>query len=202
MGRGGGGNYDESMAYKFGYDRKWANDMEGLQGAAGVSVSLGVGGQQAEVSPNTCEYNGVTMATSDELYFLLNPRKWDCDFSRDIQALIGFQLTTGADTGVLWDLHMKGVAVGQALSDAKASADATKAFPAVSGVPAGSVNDGLLETVWASMNCAGLFVGDSMIQCAVTLTNSGDAAGDEIRLLYVDFRYSVSLLDPNGPFQT
>lgn len=182
-----------AIGFKLGVVRKYANKFEGLQGAAGVHVSLGVGGQQAEVSAGAANYNGISMATADTVYFLLTPR-WDMDLSRDFWATIGWEMPTGTDTGVIWKLDMKGVAKGEAVSDAIVAPDASKVFGAVSG---NGVNSAICEAGPAAMACAGLFqpagVPDKVIQCAVTLNNSGDASADEIRLLYVDFAYTVGM---------
>ena len=199
MPRGGGGIGDDALNLKYGYDRVWfPQDAQGVILATGTSYGAGAP-VESELSDTASELGGIALDASDEVYFMLNPRKWDIDLSRDIQALVGFTLVTGGQTGIIFTLDMKGVAAGALLGDAKVSPDATKVFPAVT---AAAVSNALNETVFASMGVPGVFVGDSVIACALTMTSIGTAAADAIKLTYIDFRYSLGLTDENGPFRT
>lgn len=197
MTRGGGGIEDDALNLKYGYDRLWATHMQGMQGAAGVDVSLGAGGQQAELSVAASELNGVSLDTGDEIYFMLNPRKWDCDFTRDIHIALGFE-AAASGTGVTFQADLKGCAAAEAITDAKVSPDATKLYDAASPGGAGVLG----ETVFAQLSTANLFVSDLIILGAITLVSRGTLSADQLRLIYVDFRFTANITSPNGPFRT
>jgi len=199
MTRGGGGIGDDALNLKFGYDRVWfPQDAQGIILATGTSYGAGAP-VEGELSDTASELGGIALDAADEVYFMLNPRKWDADWTRDIHALVGFTLVTGSQTGIIFTLDMKGVAAGVLLGDAKVTPDVSKAFPTLAAV---AVSNALNETLWTPMNVPGVFVGDSVIACALTMTSIGTAAADAIKLSYIDFRYTVGLTDENGPFRT
>lgn len=196
--RGPGGIQDGALSLKYGYERVWfPQDAQGLIMATGTSYGAGAP-VESELSDTASELGGIALDAADEVYFMLNPRKWDIDLTRDIQALVGFTAATGAQTGIIFTLDVKGVAAGQALGDCKSTPDATLIFPAKTAGVANALN----ETVFASLGVQGTFVGDSVIACALTMTSIGTAAADVIKLSYVDFRYTLGLTDENGPYRT
>lgn len=196
---GGGGVDDLALNLRLGHKRKWAVDMQGLVRASGLSLGAGTPGE-GELSDTASELQGISLDAADEVYFMLDPLDWDIDLARDIQAAVAFTLVTGTQTGIIFTLDMKGVANGQALGDCKVTPDATKIFPTLA---ANGVSNSINKTALASMGVPGTFAADDVIACALTMTNIGTAAADAIKLLYVEFVYTLKLTNALGrPLRT
>jgi len=174
-------------------------------------TSFGAGGQIAEVSVGDAEVVGFSVNTADELYWLVD-MPWDIDLRRDILAEVLWESAkSGATAGVAHTLHIKGLAAGAALTDAKSSADGSIAWTA-QGCAAPGV---LALTGRKPFNVAGTFcteagssqfprelsAQDEMLLVAYTMTDIGDAAADNIRLLAVRLFYSAEICHYSGKRQ-
>jgi hypothetical protein len=195
MPRGGGGIGDDALNLKYGYDRVWfPNNAQGIILATGTGYGAGPS-VEGELSVAASELNAMPMDAADEIYFMLNPRKWDCDYTRDLQVLVGAE--SAAAGSAIWQLDIKGVAAGAAFTDAKVTPDGTVTFASKTyGV------DTLEETPFVPLNVPNVFAADSVIMCAITLVSIVTITANQLRLMYVDIKYSVGLTDENGPYRT
>src|SRR3972149_1128704 len=169
--------------------------MRFTEGIAAAGTSLGAGGQIAEALA-AVEYHGVSVDTGDEFYFLLDPQgdMGHFDFTHDIQAQVFAQ---GADpsVGVILHLAIKGVAVGEAISDAKVSPDAAVTFATFN---VADLNI-LIATEYKSLAIAAKSFGsDALLQCALTVTADGDAAAGVVILRHIRFRGTKKLFATDG----
>jgi len=188
----GGGHQDSGLSLKYAEVHIPARHFTGI---AADGTSLGVGGQIAELAAAS-ELEGISMATGDDIYTALSLRAYDFDLEQDLQARLLFESTsTDADTGVSWSLAAKGIDVGQVIGDAKVTPDGSVTFADKTMTSTASV---LTATEWASLSVAGElgaldannedFIADALVALAVTLTSSGTASADELKLVAVELR--------------
>lgn len=161
----------------------YAHTASGLQTAAGVSVSLAQAtALHQELSIAASELSGVQMRTGDELYFVLDPKAelWDFDLTHDLRfQVVAESENTNANSGVIWDLAVKGVSSAEAFSDAKVTPDGTITFATLGACTAGVP----LKTVEAGAGVANELVNDEFIMLALTLTADGALAATDITLI-------------------
>lgn len=176
--------YNGAQGWKLASKTLYANQAAGLITAAGVSTSLGVGGQHAELSEAAAELSGVSMATADELYFLIDREELRyMDLTKDLQCEVVFESgTSGGSTGAVWKAFIKGTASGAALGDAVASPDGSITFDAVGNGGTSFIK----KTGRKPFNLtSGVLNADEVIVLAIELDAAGSAAADDIRLMLV-----------------
>ena len=190
---------DETIVHKYAKLYLLPQNQQGFDedATSGVTTALGAGGGVlAEVSVAAAEINGLAMETGDELYWYLPIAALNgFDLTRDIHAQVFFESKkTGATAGVDFTFVAKGIALGQVLSDAKVSPDGTITFAA-----AASASPGILcATEQAALQVAGELSADKMVMFAVTLADDGDAAADDIVLLWVELTGTAQICDSSG----
>jgi hypothetical protein len=168
--------------------------------------SLGAGAPaMIELSVAAAEQNGLLLDTADEVYWRvpLLGRLSKFNFSHDIHSRLLFE--TGGNitpTGADFRLAAKGVANGEAFSDAKVSPDVSLDYPDFV-TTAGAIAAATGWMGWQSGGSLnGLFepagVPDLFLQVAVTLNSRGSAAADQIRLLGVELRGTQAFASSTG----
>lgn len=146
------------------------------------------------------EQAGLAMTTDDEAYGRLDLRgkPWWRDPERDILAEILYGIEEASKSNIDWGLWVKGVAVGEASSDAKVSADSNLVFPAISNTAAGEVGNtarlglGLLQGVDNELK------DDDHAEICVELLDVGDATAEKVFLLAVRFWFTVQFSHASG----
>lgn len=196
---------NDSFPLIYAYASKYFRFFEGID-AAGASLGAGVP-PVGEVSVAAAEYMALPVDTGDEAYCLFDPQGdlGQFDLGKDIAAQIVFESANAAPTGIILAIAMKGVAEGVAVSDAKVTPDGSVTFATQNGGGAGLVK----ATNWAALGVAGElhtetpalsgnFVPDQLIQVAVTLTDRGASAADQIRLIALRLRGTRRLFNSRG----
>ncbi len=208
----GSGPIDESgTMLDYAYEYIDASEMAFVlvEGTPNVYRSLGAGAADiGEVSVAAAEQNGVAVSTADELYWKvpIKGRLGKFNLDHDIQCRL--HVETGGNitpTGADFRLAAKGIAQGEAFTDAKSSPDVSIIFPLIV-TAAGAV---LFATPaptattdpWIGMNAAGLFVADLFLMFALTCNSDGDAAADQIRVLGVELRGTQAFASSFGARQ-
>jgi hypothetical protein len=165
---------------------------DGVTWATGVSQ--GAGGQIAPASVAAAEWNVFTIAASDELYFRV-PKAlwWDVDFRRDILAEIFYESAVAGDTGISFQLDVKGVGAAEAFTDAKVTPDGTALWtglatnavasaPSSSGLKPLNVQEKFAtfaDTIYPRRPSAE----DLYLMFAFTAASIGTASADEIGII-------------------
>jgi hypothetical protein len=190
----GAGHDDSGLNLKYALLTRQAVNMTGL-GANGVSLGGAPGGQIAELVA-AAELNGLSMDTADEVYDIVDFNAADFDLAQDIHArLIYIDTAAAIDGSISWTIDMKGLAVGEAVGDAKATPDGTATF--VNATTTATPNL-VKATEWAALQVAGEMTADILTMYAVTLTSRGDAAADELMLIAVQFRGHRKITNDTG----
>lgn len=168
---------------------------------AADGTSLGAGGQVAAAQADS-ETHGVSMATSDEIYWLVDPVSdlWMFNLAKDIAAEVVYTSTGGtADTGVDWSLAIKGYVEDAAFGDCKSTPDGSITFAAETTLAAGDI---MVTPRRGFALAAADLVGDQMAAVALTLSDSGDASADEIVAMCVRLYGELQITDTSGLRQT
>ena len=130
------------------------------------------------------ELHGLAMAASgDEMYWFVDPKTdmWMFDFTRDLHAQVVYTHTAAAaDAGIDWIVSVKGVAEGEALSDAGATPDGTVSLAADTAT---AVADSLEVTSEGAMVTADELTDDDLLMFKCECDDIGAAAADEILLI-------------------
>ena len=120
------------------------------------------------------------------MYFAIaRDELWDLDLSKELEARLIYESAgDAADTSVVFKGWIKGVALGEALSDAKSSEDGTCTWtePALGGA------DKLEATNWEGLGVAGKLGDDTLLMFAVECDADGDCDADELILLALQLR--------------
>lgn len=197
-----------AMEWRKGGIKLEAAQANSLLTASGVSVSEG-GGQHAALTGTAgaaSQLTGTTMATADEMYFILSPYSdlWMADLTRDLQFRIAYQGGNAADASIVWKAHIAAMASGDDIVDAVASADKVITFPNQTIV----ATDDFMVTETRGFGLAGTEYVDSdgnpdkdAIVICVELDSSGDASADELVFIYADLLFTVGGTYPGGPRQ-
>lgn len=168
----------------------------GMAGTIDAPLSLGAGTPAiGELSVAVSELAGLRLDTADELYALIDVNELShFDLNQDLHALATVESgKTGTTTGVILTMNLKGVSSAEAFTDAKVAPDSTITFPTfncTASIPK--------DTAKQAAAAKGLFVADRFIMLAITCTNKGDAAADDIRLLSITLFGTAAFLTADG----
>jgi len=133
------------------------------------------------------EQSGIAMSTADEVYGLLHLGELLRNPDVDMQAAIHFIVGETSKADIDWQLWVKGLAEGEAISDAKVSADASLTYPAQSNTLAGE----LVVTPAMGFGLTTELTSDEFLQFAIELGDDGTAAADKNYLVGIEFRYEL-----------
>lgn len=166
-------------------------------GTDGIPLSLGAGTPGFAEMIAAAEQAGLALDTNDEVYFLIDREDelWDADLDEDVRVILKCtSKKAGTHAGIDFQVDLKGVAADQALSDAKVSPDASLTMPVM------TITDGAGKSaeVEHHANAPGVFKDDRWLMVAVTLTDKGDGAADDLFLNRVVIRYTRAICHPSG----
>lgn len=173
------------------------------EGTPNLITTLGAGTPAIKEMAAASEQAGIGLDDNDEVYWKI-PFSAYPDFDPDysIRPEVVFYDTT-AHTGIIFALHVKGVAAGEAVGDCKSSADGTYQWPAF----ASGGTDVLNALPLADLGVKGKFgsggsVSDKILMVALTLVNKGTASADNIVLDHVALHYTRNEFSPSGMHET
>jgi len=147
-------------------------------------TTAGLGGGQLAAAQADSELNRFTMATADTFYWWFDPQGdlWYFDWAKDVHAAVLFDSSGGAaDTGIIWKVGIKGVAVDEAVSDGAVSADGSTTFDAATI----SATSDLHKAGPRHLNMPNTIASDDLAMLWCELDADGDADGDEVGLIAV-----------------
>ncbi len=166
------------------------------EGLTLTTAALG-GGQLAEAQADS-NLNGLTMATADVFAWWVDPvgDLDNFDLAKDIWAQVLYTAVGGgaADTGVIWKVGLKGIAVDEAIVAGVTAPDGSKTLAA----EVLSISGDLHKSLIAPLDMVGALVDDDMAQLYCELDDSGDASADEIVLIGVRLYGTRKLCVPVG----
>lgn len=177
---------DKAIAWNV--KRQWI----GAEAFSGRSVDrlsmLGAGAAVFQEVVAAAELAGLAIgAAGDEAYHLWK-LPWDLDRDMPIQARIHFaHAATDADTPD-WVIEMKGLAEGEAPSDAGDSPDETLTFAAAA---VSTTANALETTVWEETGASPFDDDDLFAQIMVECNGLGSASADEITFLGIELAYTI-----------
>lgn len=170
--------------------KQWFIPVQQMAGFdATQQASLGAGGAVYQEILAAAELAGLAIgAAGDEIYDLKKV-PWDMDLAEAIQARLLFFSTTGtAGDTPDWVATMKGLAIAEAISDAKATPDATFTFPAKA---LNGVANGLNVTDWIRVAAPIFAPGDSFMQLSIECNGLGGASANELVLSGIEIAYTI-----------
>jgi len=174
-----------------------------VQGMAGWDAtqvaSLGAGALIYQEALAAAQLAGAQIgAAGDELYHLWKiPYALDRDYPIQMRILFS---TSSADADTPdWLATMKGLALGQALSDSKTTPDATFTFAAKALL---AVANALNATNWVKVDAPIFAAGDLFAMVAVECNGLGGAAANELTLWGIEVAYTAKRTTLNNERET
>jgi len=145
------------------------------------------------------EQVALVLDASDEFYWkILIAAMPDFDPAGDILAQPIIGSSGGAsDTGLSLTVAIKGLAAGEAMSDAKSSPDGSYTFP--DQVVLGA--DKIQSITPVGLSVAGMFAADLELLVALTATSLGDASANEVELHGLILWYQRQMSHSSGARQ-
>jgi hypothetical protein len=190
---------DAAMQNKLGAYVLDENNMATVVNTTRMGQGAGTPGPAAIIAAS--EQVALVMDDGDEFYWkipLAGIPFFDPDGDIRVRAVIG-SIGGAGDLGLSMGFHIKGVASGEAMSDAKASADGSITWPTTTllGV------DKIQELAPMALGVAGVFADDLELICALTCIDMGDAptagaGANEIHLLHAILEYQLQLSHSSG----
>jgi len=136
------------------------------------------------------ELAGLAIAAEGDEVYDLKKVPWDMDRDKPVQARLHFFSSTGTATDVIdWVATLKGLAIGEAASDAKATPDALFTFPAKA---LNGVADGLNVTDWIKVDAPIFAAADLFMQMSIECNGLGTAGANEIVLSGIELAYTIN----------
>ena len=177
---------DKAIAWNV--KRKWI----GAEAFSGRSVDrlsmLGGGAAVFQEAQADSELAGLAIgAAGDEAYHLWK-LPWDLDRDQPIQARIHFAHATTDTDNPDWVIEMKGLAAGEALSDAGATPDETLTFAAKA---VAAVANALEHTIWEESGASPFDDDDLFAQIMVECNGLGSAGANEITFLGIELAWTI-----------
>jgi hypothetical protein len=152
------------------------------EGLTLTTAALG-GGDLAEAQADS-ELNCLQMTTADTFYWWFDPQGdlWYFDWSQDVHAAVIFKSSGGdADTGIIWKVGIKGVAVDELIGDGASTPDGSCTLdPATI-----STASDLHKAGPRHLNMPASIADDEIAMLWCELDDDGDASGDEVGLISV-----------------
>lgn len=127
-------------------------------------------------------------ANGDEIYFreLLSSFMF-LNRAEDLQARIWFEALNAGDTGIDWNLAVKGEKDAELGTDAAVSPDGAITYAANTSTV------GTQATEWAALAVEGKFTADQWLKLVVTCASIGTASANELFFQALELRYTLSL---------
>ena len=184
-----GGHVDDS-AMQLGYGHKMLYpQMGGLDATGGLGAGAPLMGEIG-----TTGQAGLLMgAAGDVMYWTVLLKDLLIKKDRDVHARVHF-CALNEDTGIDWIATILGIKAGDAITDAVSSPDGTIAFAAAASI----ASHGWVATEYNSFRVPDKFDDDVALLVTVECDSLGTTDANEIKLLGLELKYTLSLQDPSG----
>ena len=184
-----GGHVDDSaMQLRYGHKMLYPQ-MGGLDATGGLGAGAPLMGEVG-----TTGQAGLLMgAAGDVMYWTVLLEDLLIKKDRDIHARVHFA-APNVDTGIDWIATILGIKAGDGITDAVSSPDGTIAFAAAASI----ASDGWIATEYGSFKVPDKFDDDIALLISVECDSLGTASANEILLLGLELKFTLSLQDPKG----